>query len=90
MMKPMMLLPPAADRCQICAHQHKVTDPHDASSLYYAVKFKMDFGREPTWEDAMAHCEEEVKVHWREQLKKMFGIDTNSTYTRGPAPAVVS
>jgi hypothetical protein len=64
----MMLLPPDKDVCQICAVKHDPTLPHNAQSLYYQTKFQMENGRAATWEDAMAHCTEEVKKVWREAL----------------------
>lgn len=80
--KPMMLLPPAPDKCQTCAVAHHPDYPHDASSLFYLVKFKMDHGREGTWNDAMAHCNAQMRAHWRRELKKR-GIDPKSNRTRG-------
>lgn len=80
--KPMMLLPPAKDKCQECAVKHEPHLPHDATSLFYLVKFKMDNNREATWEDAMSHCDEPMKQAWRKELTKM-GIDTTSFKVRG-------
>lgn len=81
-MKPMMLLPPRKDKCQTCAVDHKPEQPHDATSLYFLTKFKMENNREATWTDAMAHCEEPMKKAWTAQLNKM-GIDVESTQVRG-------
>jgi hypothetical protein len=39
-------------------------------------------GKSPTWEDAMAHCDDEVKAKWRNKLKA-FGVDPDSTDVRG-------
>lgn len=64
----MMLLPPAADTCQMCATMHEPEIPHNATSMYYQVRFKMEFGRDPTWHDAMAHCDEEIKKAWKEAM----------------------
>lgn len=79
--KPMMLLPPAKDKCQECAERHDPEDPHNASSMFYMVKFKMDNNREATWADAISHCSDDVKKYWTEELTKL-GIDINSHKTR--------
>lgn len=78
-----MLLPPAKDKCQECATKHEPEQPHNATSMFYLVKFKMDHGKEATWSDAMAHCSTEVKKHWTHHLKKMFDVDVNSTNVSG-------
>lgn len=50
--------------CQECGAEHHVEQPHDKDSVYYQYKFYDENGRWPTWEDAMAHCTEEMKVEW--------------------------
>lgn len=70
----MTLLPPAPDKCQMCAVDHEPKYPHDQTSLFWQVKFKMERGRPPTWVDAMAHCTEEMKQQWTESLKE-HGIE---------------
>lgn len=67
----MMLLPPSPDVCQECARDHAPELPHDAQSLYYQVKFKMQHGRGATWADAMAHCSDEIKALWTAELEKL-------------------
>lgn len=81
-----MLLKPAPGHCPECAREHRPELPHDKHSLYYAMKFKMEHGREPTWDDAMAHCTEEMKTSWKatmarvhEQTKKVLGDKDDST-----------
>ena len=61
------LLPPP-DVCQECAVDHDKRSPHNKQSLYYQYSFYAEHGRWPTWEDAMAHCDEEVKEAWIEAL----------------------
>jgi len=78
--KPMFLLPPAKDKCQECAVKHEPHEPHDATSLFYKVKFKMDNDREATWKDAMSHCTEDIKKLWIHELEKL-GVDINSHIT---------
>lgn len=68
------LLPPAADKCQMCAVKHEPEQAHDGKSLYYQMWFKKNYGRWPTWADAIEHCTPEVKAFWVEQLKK-HGIE---------------
>ena len=71
------LLLPRPDVCQECAVDHKPEEPHNVLSLYYRVKFKMDHDRYPTWEDAIAHCSEEIKEIWKVELKLRNAWDVN-------------
>ena len=59
--------------CAMCAVVHDPAMPHDQQSLAYQYKFYDLHGRWPTWEDAMAHCGENVKISWREALDR-YGI----------------
>lgn len=52
----MMLLPPAEGHCRICAVKHGPQEAHNAHSLFYGMRFKMRYGREGTWADAVANC----------------------------------
>lgn len=70
----MTLLPPAKHLCQVCACDHDPAHPHNAQSLYYGMKFKMDTGLEPSWLTAMAHCTDDVKALWTDGLKRL-GVD---------------
>lgn len=70
----MFLLPPAADKCQVCATDHEPHLPHNAQSLYYQVAFNMQNGRAPNWIDAMAHCSEEMRKVWTDALTDK-GVD---------------
>lgn len=87
---PLTILPPGKGLCPECAVKHDPTQPHDAQSLYYCFKFNLEksrscthgAARSPTWADAMAHCSEEVKIAWIEQLTKL-GIDINSVNKTG-------
>lgn len=73
-MSSMMLLPPRLDVCQECAVNHDPRLPHNQQSLYYQMKFKMEHGRDATWNDAMAHCTDDVKERWIEGLK-IYGVE---------------
>lgn len=59
-----MTLLPQPGVCQVCARDHPDHMPHDATTMFYSVKFMMDNNRNPTWHDAMAHCSEEIKAAW--------------------------
>ncbi|MBX3397511.1 MAG: hypothetical protein KF873_02110 [Gemmataceae bacterium] len=80
----MILLPPAPHLCQECAVDHKPDEPHNAQSLYYQTKFRMEHGREATWSDALAHCNEMVRRHWLAELRK-FGIPERLLGDAAPA-----
>ena len=67
-LKKFILLPPRPDLCQTCAARHAPQDPHDPDGLYYQVQFYQEYGRYPTWRDAMAHCSAEVKAAWITEL----------------------
>jgi len=58
---PLMMLPCKPDVCQECAVKHEPEMTHDNRSMYYQYKFFNEHGRWPTWDDAMAHCTEEMK-----------------------------
>lgn len=60
--------------CPECAVKHEPDQPHNRNSLTYQYKFYDQHGRWPTWEDAMAHCPEDIKKYWTQQLTKR-GVD---------------
>lgn len=65
-----MMMPPPPGTCPECAVKHDPRMPHNKQSLFYQYAFYARNGRWPTWEDAMAHCAEEVKEVWRQALKE--------------------
>ena len=67
----MMLLPPKPGTCPICATEHTPDMPHNQQSLYYQYRFYGVRGRWPTWADAIAHCGDEMKEHWKVALEKL-------------------
>jgi len=77
------VLPSAPDHCQVCGQKHPDEESHDPTTLKYQMLFAANHprGKSPTWEDAMAHCDDEVKAKWRHKLK-VFGVDPNSTDVR--------
>lgn len=64
------LLSPAADKCQICAVDHELDQPHDQQSLFYQTQFHMKHKRFPCWSDAIAHCSPETQKLWKQELVK--------------------
>ncbi len=56
--------------CTECAVAHDPGMPHNQQSLAYQYHFYDQHGRWPTWEDAMAHCTEEVKEQWKVALRE--------------------
>ncbi len=64
------LLPPKPYVCQVCATKHPPAQPHNQQSLYYQYYFYADHHRFPRWEDAMAHCSDEIKQRWIAALKE--------------------
>jgi len=64
------LLPAKPGTCLECAVEHDLAHPHNQQSLYYQYHFYADNGRWPTWGDAMAHCTDEMKAFWVEELAK--------------------
>jgi hypothetical protein len=69
------LLPPPPGHCQTCAVMHAPDAPHNAQSLFYRMKFRMDHGREVTWHDAMAHCPDEVQAMWLTELRATGAVE---------------
>lgn len=69
----MKLLPPPPGTCRICAVDHPPELPHNYQSLFYQVRFKMRYGRDPTWADAGAHCNEEMQAWFREEVEQLGG-----------------
>ena len=69
----MTLLPAPKNACAMCATPHAATDPHNAGSIYYSIKFRTLHGRSPTWADAVAHCAIEVRQKWEYELRRRCG-----------------
>lgn len=64
----LVLLPCAPGLCIECAVDHPKEYPHNQQSLYWQYYFFSKHQRWPTWEDAMAHCDLEMKTFWVKQL----------------------
>ncbi|MDR1572387.1 MAG: hypothetical protein LBS32_07670 [Clostridiales Family XIII bacterium] len=50
--------------CLMCATAHDPEMPHNQQSRVYQYMFYGQYGRWPTWADAMAHCPQEIKDLW--------------------------
>jgi hypothetical protein len=64
------LLPPAPNKCPLCATEHNANSAHNKTSLFYAVRFLQQHGREATWSDAIAHLGPLTKMLWQQELTK--------------------
>ncbi len=73
----MMILPAKSGTCAMCATDHPADMPHNLTSLFYGVRFKMKWGRDPTWSDAAAHCDAHIVKVWKEALAER-GIEWTS------------
>ena len=69
-----IILPPKEGKCQTCAQEHAPELPHNAQSMYYQYSFYQKNNKWPTWIDAMAHCTDDMKKVWTEELTKK-GVD---------------
>ena len=81
-----MQLEKMREMCEICKSRHTDEHPHNAESPYYKSWFKEKYGRLPTWNDAIAHCEIEYQQRMKKRLKEL-GIDPFSTNTKAPPKA---
>lgn len=66
----MQLLPPGPGKCRFCAVDHESNAPHNAQSMYYQMRFKMEHGRDGTWADAIAHLGVEAQLLVRNMLEQ--------------------
>ena len=64
------LLPARPGTCPECAVDHDPKQPHNQQSLYYQYHFYAEHQRWPTWDDAMAHCDDQIKTLWISELRK--------------------
>ena len=56
-------------KCSQCAVMHPPELPHNQESLAYQYSFYAEHDRWPTWADAMAHCDDEVREAWTVALR---------------------
>lgn len=64
------LIPPEPGACLECGIRHPPELPHDKNSAYYRFKFHLENGRWPTWDDALSHCTEEMKIQWKASMER--------------------
>ena len=81
-MSEFQLVAPVPGACRICADFHDPEQPHNRNSLYFQMRFRKKYGRYPTWEDAMAHCNEQTKRMQRAKLA-MLGVTSEDTMKDG-------
>ncbi|CAN5407021.1 hypothetical protein BH11PLA2_BH11PLA2_34340 [soil metagenome] len=72
----MKLMPPREGHCRICAVKHEPDSAHDATSLFFQMRFKMRHKRDGTWADAVAHLPPELRMAWRRCLEEFGGVWT--------------
>lgn len=67
----MKILPARRGTCAMCATDHKEHEAHNLTSLFYGMRFKMKYGRDPTWSDCCAHLPEQLQAAWREAVENV-------------------
>jgi hypothetical protein len=55
-------------QCPECAVKHAPEMPHDQTSMFWQYSFMEKQGRWPTWVDALAHCQPEMRQRWVKAL----------------------
>ncbi len=63
------MLPARPGTCAMCATAHAEGLAHNATSLFYQVRFRAKWGRDPTWADACAHLSDNLKRAWRTAMR---------------------
>lgn len=58
------LMPPAEGACEVCAVKHDPREPHNPESFYWHVKRNKEGKPPPTWADALAHVDEDLREAW--------------------------
>ena len=70
----MMLMPARPGACVHCATKHGEHDPHNFQSVFWGMRFKMKWGRDPTHADCVAHLSGERQTCYRAALVQL-GIE---------------
>ena len=60
-----MIMPARPGTCAMCARVHAPDLAHDFQSLFYQTRFKMQWGRDATHDDTVAHLTTEERAAWR-------------------------
>lgn len=58
-------------RCAICGDDHPENFPHNPFGEQYRVWFLERYGRYPSWDDAMTHCSEDVKLSFKQTMERV-------------------
>ncbi len=64
---------PSGGQCPACGDTHSPHLPHNASNQFYQLHFAANHGYQPTWEDAMAHCPEDLQGRLAAALERSQG-----------------
>ena len=70
-----MTILPNLTGCLLCGKDHAPDQPHNKDNLTYQYMFYKEHGRWPKWEDAMAHCPDDIKEFWRNELIRLGAWD---------------
>jgi len=57
--------------CKECGDNHPKELPHNVTTSQYQVNFFNKHGKFPTWDDALAHCTEEMKISWKASMERV-------------------
>lgn len=68
-------LPAKAGTCVHCATEHGKDDPHNFQSIFWGIRFKMRWGRDPTHADCVAHLSPRIQTAYREVLLLRYDIE---------------
>lgn len=66
----MKMLPAAPGTCAMCATKHEDHMAHNFWSLFYGMRFKLKYGRDPTHADTVAHLTPAQQAAWRSALEQ--------------------
>ena len=62
------ILPAAPGTCAFCATAHDEQHPHNWWSVFYAMRFRLKWGRDATHADAVAHLPKPIRDAYRRVL----------------------
>jgi len=66
------MLPAKRGTCSMCATKHRENEAHNLQSLFYGMRFLMKWGRDATWQDAVAHLQPEQQRQWLLVAMEMY------------------
>ena len=75
----MWFLPARSGTCAMCATKHNPSHAHNLQSVFYCMRFKAKWGRDPTWADACAHLTEDERRDWKAAMR-----ETSAEWTEPP------